>query len=196
MKTMNAGAKTSTRIVHEYRSILKNLPVSISGRCPDVEQHPQLKPYCPGKLPRRRVDMRLQDVSLSSLSDSGIGAATEFVDRRLMVKLSLASSSGRLDLTDWRLTQLTPEIFDIEGLEELSLAGNCLTSLPSEIGRLTSLKRLQLAGNLLTAIPSSIRNLTNLEGLWLGGNLLEILPEEVGALTSLKQLILSVSLFL
>jgi hypothetical protein len=42
--------------------------------------------------------------------------------------------------------ELPEEIFDIEGLEELSLAGNCLSELPTEIGRLTSLKRLQLAG--------------------------------------------------
>jgi len=47
---------------------------------------------------------------------------------------------------DWRLESLPPELFDLEGLEELSLAGNCLTSLPEDIGRLTSLKRLQLAG--------------------------------------------------
>ena len=47
---------------------------------------------------------------------------------------------------DWRLDSLPPELFDLEGLEELSLAGNCLSSLPDEIGNLTSLKRLQLAG--------------------------------------------------
>ena len=122
------------------------------------------------------------------------------IDRTLMVKLSLASSTGRLDLTDCRLKvrglgydersnellhatvwggvavsiqslgllnpyimswqpmnasyvplslycQVLPEeVFDIEGLQELSLAGNCLSEIPPAIGRLTSLRKLQLAG--------------------------------------------------
>jgi hypothetical protein len=39
------------------------------------------------------------------------------LDRRLTVKISLASGSGRLDMSDMRLTELPQEIFDIPGEE-------------------------------------------------------------------------------
>jgi len=111
--------------------------------------------------------------------------------RMLMVKISLAATTNRLDLTDCRLTELPAEVCDLTELEDLSLAGNCLSELPEGIGRLTALKRLGLAGNRLTSVPESIGALTQLEGLWLHGNLLESVPHSLGALTSLKQLSLS-----
>ena len=66
----------------------------------------------------------------------------------LVVKLGVASMTGKLDLTDCRLPLLPPEVFDLgSDLEELCLAGNMLTELPGGIGKLVGLKRLQLAGN-------------------------------------------------
>jgi Leucine-rich repeat (LRR) protein len=111
----------------------------------------------------------------------------------LMVKLGVASMTGKLDLTDCRLPFLPPDVFDIgSDLEELCLAGNMITELPRGIGKLTGLKRLQLAGNFLRSIPPEIGELSSLEGLWLGGNMIEgELPTEIGNLTNLKQLSVS-----
>ena len=100
----------------------------------------------------------------------------------------LAESSGKLDLSECRLTTIPPEVFELTELEELSLAGNDIHFLPSEIGRLTSLKRLQLSGNYLEHVPEEVGELQALEGLWLHGNLLTRLPESVAALENLVQL--------
>ena len=39
-----------------------------------------------------------------------------------MVKLELALSSGRLDLTDCRLTEIPPEVFEMTDLQVISSA--------------------------------------------------------------------------
>eukprot|EP00198_Chlamydomonas_reinhardtii_P001847 XP_001691183.1 predicted protein [Chlamydomonas reinhardtii] len=109
----------------------------------------------------------------------------------LRVKLSLAAGSGRLDLTDARLTELPAEVAELTELQELQLSGNCLTRLPESISRLTALRRLGLAGNLLTELPPGIGALTALEGLWLHGNLLTSLPPQLGRLEALRALSLA-----
>lgn len=43
--------------------------------------------------------------------------ATEQLDRNLMIKISLANSTGRLDLTDCRMDKIPDEVFDIADLE-------------------------------------------------------------------------------
>jgi hypothetical protein len=48
---------------------------------------------------------------------------------QIKVRLSLASSLGRLDLSDARLKELPSELWELDGLEELSLAGNRLEEL-------------------------------------------------------------------
>jgi Leucine-rich repeat (LRR) protein len=110
------------------------------------------------------------------------------MDASLRVKFMLAETSGKLDLSECNLSEVPPEIFDVKGLEELSLAGNRLKALPADIGRLTELRRLQLAGNGLTKLPDEIGGLKHLEGLWVHGNLLEELPCSIGELGALKQL--------
>lgn len=115
----------------------------------------------------------------------------EPLDASIRVKLMLAESSLRLDLSECDLTEVPPEVFDLPDLEELSLAGNRLHELPPMLGRLTALRRLQLSGNQLETVPEEIGHLQQLEGLWLHGNLLQKLPSAVGALSSLTQLSLA-----
>ena len=131
--------------------------------------------------------------SLISPSPSTTPILSDDDKRMLVVKLSIASMTGKLDLTDCRLSFLPLDLFDLgSDLEELCLAGNMLTQLPSAIGKLKGLKRLQLAGNQLRSIPKEIGELVKLEGLWLGGNLIQgELPSEIGQLASLKQLSVS-----
>lgn len=109
-------------------------------------------------------------------------------DARIAVKLGLARSLGKLDLSDMGLESLPAEVFELDELEELSLAGNRLQSLPDDITRLTALRKLGLAGNLLGSLPEGLGALTGLEGLWLHGNLLAALPESLGNLKALRQL--------
>jgi hypothetical protein len=141
---------------------------------------------------------QLRGRQASVIAAAGAGGATEAeadadaeVDASFRVKLMLAASSGRLDLSECQLSRVPPQVFEIESLEELSLAGNQLTALPPELGRLTSLRRLQLSGNELTALPPEVCALTALEGLWAHGNRLAALPQGIGALQRLTQLSLS-----
>lgn len=124
----------------------------------------------------------------SATAGVGNGADAPLADRTIEIKLMLAESSGRLDLSELGLDSVPPEVFDLTGLEEVSLAGNQLFELPDGISRLTSLRRLQLAGNSLRTLPESLGSLSSLEGLWLHGNRLKALPASLGGLASLEQL--------
>ncbi|MEW5319309.1 MAG: hypothetical protein WDW38_010469 [Sanguina aurantia] len=120
-----------------------------------------------------REQAELEAAAVEELDDAG---------KALRIIMDGARSHGKLDLTDFRLQALPEEVWDIDGLEELSATGNCLASLPDSISRLTALKRLGLAGNLLTSLPDSIGSLAKLEGLWLHGNMITELPESIGGL--------------
>jgi len=115
------------------------------------------------------------------------------VDQSITVKIMLAPSSGKLDLSECNLTSLPTQIIDIAAdLEDLSLAGNALSTRPPEISNLTKLTRLQLSGNPLTHLPTELGCLTALEGLWLHGTRVTSLPESIGQLAPcLTQLSLS-----
>lgn len=49
----------------------------------------------------------------------------EEVDRMLQVKLGLAETTGRLDLTDCRLTKLPKAVLELKELEVSDLCGRC-----------------------------------------------------------------------
>lgn len=100
--------------------------------------------------------------------------------RQCRVRLSLAASTGRLDLSSLGLRgPPPPELWELgSGLADLSLAGNALSTLEG-LGELSGLRRLAVAGNRLAALPAAaaLRRLDELEGLWAHGNLLRALPE-------------------
>ncbi|KIY96630.1 Leucine-rich repeat-containing protein 40 [Monoraphidium neglectum] len=112
-------------------------------------------------------------------------------ERQMYVKLSIASSTGRIDLSDLRLRSLPAGLWEISDLHDLSVAGNDLGSLPGDLGALSELRRLVAAGNGLRDLPSELWGLTSLEGLWAHGNAIGELPEAVGQLTALKSLSLA-----
>ena len=109
----------------------------------------------------------------------------------LHTRLSVATSTDRLDLADCGLQQLPPEVLQLKGLHELSLSGNHLTALPPGIGELRHLRKLCLAGNRLETVPEELGALAALEVLELHGNDLVALPESLGRLRALKQLCVS-----
>lgn len=134
--------------------------------------------------------MHQNQLQQTQLKHSVVTAA-QLTDRELTIKLSIAQSTDRVDLSNCELSQLPPELFELTNLLELSLAGNQLTQLPPELGRLSCLQRLVLAGNWLEQLPQELWGLTQLEGLWVHGNMLRELPQQVGQLTKLKMLSLA-----
>jgi internalin A len=97
----------------------------------------------------------------------------------------------RLDLSNvgWRayerLTEIPPEIFELEQLELLSLSRNSIESIPDEISRLRNLIFLDLSYNKIKFAPASISALENLRWLNLSYNELPAIP---GPITGLKKL--------
>ncbi|HEX3151458.1 MAG TPA: COR domain-containing protein [Gemmataceae bacterium] len=99
----------------------------------------------------------------------------------------------RLDLSEFGVTTLPPEIGQLTVLQELNLSKNQLTTLPPEIGQLVSLRELYLGQNHLTTLPPEIGKLKALMRLYLSGNHLTTLPPEVGQLTALTDLYLNIN---
>ncbi|OQX24659.1 MAG: hypothetical protein BWK80_19660 [Desulfobacteraceae bacterium IS3] len=97
-----------------------------------------------------------------------------------------------LDLSEYEITHLPPEISRLSALEVLIVRG--LNSLPPEIGQLRNLNRLYLSSNEIRNLPPEIGQLKNLTGLTLSSNLLTELPPEIGLLKNLTGLNLSYNL--
>mmetsp|Transcript_25101 Transcript_25101/g.70117 ORF Transcript_25101/g.70117 Transcript_25101/m.70117 type:complete len:370 (-) Transcript_25101:2325-3434(-) len=123
----------------------------------------------------------------------GVCTAAAELDRTIEIKLMIAKGTDKLDLTDLNkpLGEIPQEVFELNQLKELSLAGNQLTSIPPEIAMLQNLERLQVAGNRLESLPEEIGLLENLEGVWAHGNLLRSLPDSICKLSNLRVLSLA-----
>jgi len=93
-----------------------------------------------------------------------------------------------LDMSGYRIQQLTPSICRFTQLTELRLANNQLSRLPSEIERLRALAFLDVSQNRLVELPRSIGWLTGLRELLLYENQLEELPSTMGYLYQLENL--------
>ena len=109
----------------------------------------------------------------------------------VQLRIALAQSTDKLDLSDCGLEVVPPEVCKLTNLVELSLSGNEMKRLPEGFGGLTSLRELVLAGNQLTSLPKDIGRLERLEGLFVHGNRLESLPQSLGRLRNLKRLSLN-----
>ncbi|OCQ89583.1 hypothetical protein BCD67_13385 [Oscillatoriales cyanobacterium USR001] len=93
-----------------------------------------------------------------------------------------------LDLSNSFLTEIPPEVWELEWLENLNLCNNKLSAVPEFISRLTNLSQLNLSANQLTVLPVAIASLTNLSKLNLAHNQLTVVPEAIANLTNLSKL--------
>lgn len=103
-----------------------------------------------------------------------------------------------LNLSNFGLKALPPEIGFFTGLRELNLEGNLyvgggnqIRCLPDSIGNLTNLRRLSLCHNQLYCLPDSIGSLQNLTHLNLSYNRLDYLPNTIGSMENLRELSLT-----
>jgi Leucine-rich repeat (LRR) protein len=92
----------------------------------------------------------------------------------------------KVNLTYAELSQLPPEIFGLENMEELSLEGNKLKDLPTGLGSMSKLTMVNLSGNRLKKIPSDLAELKNLQELDLSGNKFK---KKYGIWNDLKELV-------
>jgi internalin A len=105
-----------------------------------------------------------------------------------LIEEARVSGATELDLSDLGLTELPPELWQLNNLRWLNLFYNQLTNLPSEIGQLTKLQALWLNGNSLRELPPEIGQLNQLGVLLIQSNQLSSLPPEIGKLESLISL--------
>ncbi len=80
---------------------------------------------------------------------------------------------------------LPEELFQLNNLQELTVARCKLNVLNEKIGTLKKLEYLNVMGNHLIRLPESIGELVNLKTLIICRNLIEYLPESIGSLTKL-----------
>lgn len=82
------------------------------------------------------------------------------------IEEALKSGETELDLSDMRLTELPPELWNSPNLKVLKLgykymgAENQLTEIPKEIANLNQLQELHLSYNKLIALPELLGQLT------------------------------------
>lgn len=95
-----------------------------------------------------------------------------------------------LYLGDNKITKLPPEIREMKSLNFIDLKGNKLKNLPPEIGDMSFLQVIDLNRNNLSNLPLEIGKLHDLRVLYLNYNQLNSLPSETGQLCALKEIYL------
>lgn len=142
-------------------------------------------PYSRNRNTQRQRQGVIGSPGLATSRTRAVKVHCELSASQLKVKLMLAQNSCKLDLSESSLEAIPDGVFDLNGLEELSLAGNNIRELPDCFDCLPSLQRLNLAGNRLNKLPDSICALTRLQGLWVHGNVLDTVPSNIGSLCDL-----------
>ncbi|KAA0724332.1 Leucine-rich repeat-containing protein 10 Heart-restricted leucine-rich repeat protein [Triplophysa tibetana] len=108
--------------------------------------------------------------------------------RRLPIRASAFSELVKLYLSDNHLTNLPPELRNLQKLQLLALDFNCFEELPLVVCNLMQLNILYLGNNQLYALPKQIRQLTELKTLWLETNCFTKFPQVVCDLPNIKTL--------
>lgn len=99
--------------------------------------------------------------------------------------ISLFKNLQSLDISNNRISYISPEIGSLTGLKHLIARNNLLEddSLPKELLQLQKLEVLNLSGNLLTVFPPFITEFVHLRRLHLGANRIEAVPGDIECLS-------------
>ncbi|AKB83507.1 hypothetical protein MSBR3_2929 [Methanosarcina barkeri 3] len=114
---------------------------------------------------------------------------------RNLIKEACENNVNILDLSHNQLTQLPPEIKEIDTLKKLNLSYNQFSYFSSDIAELNNLTVLDLSHNQLTELPLEITKLNSLTTLDLSYNQLIQIPSKISKLINLKKLNLSYNQF-
>ncbi|KAH3668167.1 hypothetical protein OGAPHI_001921 [Ogataea philodendri] len=109
----------------------------------------------------RVYTLELEELGLNSLPRQ----ISDFKDLVLYGPTGIIKPILHIHAAKNQLRSLTPKIFDIEGLEVLSLRGNKIARVPGLIERSTNLKSLNLSNNKLKFLPPNILKLNSLQTL-------------------------------
>lgn len=104
---------------------------------------------------------------------------------------ALLKKSTALDLSDKKLTEMPPDIFDFPEITELNFFDNEIKEIPSDIEKLVNLKVLNLGKNELETIDDNIIKLSKLKSLNLSNNQFTEIPAVIFNITQLEELNLS-----
>ncbi len=113
---------------------------------------------------------------------------TSYVYRSISAASADPDAVFKLNLSNRKLRQFPPEIFNFKNLRELDISHNKIDSIPERISELQNLQRLVASNNKLTSLPNSIGDLTALTFLGLNRNKIEELPVSIGKLQNLEVL--------
>ncbi len=129
------GGKASGTEAEEVKAIMighHNLPSHFGGgiltnKGLQVPLKLEYKRFCLSRLQNGRNGIR----SFTRIE------ATQRAD--IKIKLGLAESTGKLDLSECEIEEIPEEVFNLTHLEELSLAGNNLVPGPKSLVSITSI---------------------------------------------------------
>ncbi|XP_016117635.1 leucine-rich repeat-containing protein 10-like [Sinocyclocheilus grahami] len=108
--------------------------------------------------------------------------------RCLPVRASAFDELVKLYLSDNHLSNLPPELRNLQKLQLLALDFNCFEELPLVICSLVQLNILYLGNNRLYRLPKELRHLTELKTLWLETNCFTKFPRVICELPNIKTL--------
>ncbi|XP_058622606.1 leucine-rich repeat-containing protein 10 [Onychostoma macrolepis] len=108
--------------------------------------------------------------------------------RRLPVRASAFDELIKLYLSDNHLSNLPPELRNLQKLQLLALDFNCFEELPLVVCSLVQLNILYLGNNRLYRLPKELRQLTELKTLWLETNCFTKFPRVICELPNIKTL--------
>ncbi|MDJ0731003.1 MAG: COR domain-containing protein [Crocosphaera sp.] len=108
-----------------------------------------------------------------------------------LIKKAKLERSIELSLNNNQISNIPPEIAELEFLKILSLNNNQISNIPPEIAQLNSLQKLSLDNNQISSIPPEIAQLNSLQRLSLSDNQISNIPPEIAQLNSLQILSLS-----
>lgn len=97
-------------------------------------------------------------------------------------------TATELNLNHQRLTEIPAEVFNLTGLEQLSVADNLLSHIPEEIGRLVNLRQINIYDNKLSGLPDAMFALPRLRTIMAQNNALRSLPASIGSAPVLRGL--------
>ncbi|XP_051979301.1 leucine-rich repeat-containing protein 10-like [Xyrauchen texanus] len=108
--------------------------------------------------------------------------------RRLPIRASAFNELVKLYLSDNHLSNLPPELQNLQKLQLLALDFNCFEELPLVVCSLIQLNILYLGNNRLYGLPKELCQLTELKTLWLETNCFTTFPQIICELPNIKTL--------